>query len=148
MEKVFPNLRSVFTMLPPTDRMSVCGYIVGTMVPLYFYMFRIPLGYIKVYHSFTLFTNVDILINMTDFIYKMDRIEEGRIRFIISLNEEEMGSLYFEKAKKGFNRKPVSMDAWVCVDSKIERLYEVSNYDITPKEIVEVCQKMIRSEYL
>ena len=89
-----------------------------------------------------------ILINMTDFIYKMDKIEEGRIRFIISFNEEEVGSLYFEKAKKGFTNKPLSMDAWVCVDAKIERLYEVSDYEITPKEIVEVCQKMIKAEYL
>jgi hypothetical protein len=89
-----------------------------------------------------------MFINMTDFNYKMDRIEEGRIRFIISFNEQEVGSLYFEKAKKTFQRKPVSMDAWVCVDAKIEKLYEVSNYDITPKEIVEVCQKMIKAEYL
>jgi hypothetical protein len=80
---------------------------------------------------------------MTDFIYKMDKIEEGRIRFIISFNEQEVGSLYFEKAKRTFQRKPVSMDSWVCVDAKIERLYEVSDYDITPKQIVEVCQKMI-----
>ena len=84
-----------------------------------------------------------ILINMTDFIYKMDKMEE-RIRFIISLKEEEVGSLYFEKAKKGFTNKPVSMDAWVCVDAKIERLYEVSDYEILPKDIVEVCQKMIK----
>ena len=95
------------------------------------------------YHSFTLFTNVDILINMTDFIYKMDKMEE-RIRFIISFNEEEVGSLYFEKAKKGFTNKPLSMDAWVCIDAKIERLYEVSDYEIFPKDIVEVCQKMIK----
>ena len=85
---------------------------------------------------------------MTDFIYKMDKIEEGRIRFIISFNEQEVGSLYFEKAKRGFNRKPIGMDAWVCVDAKIEKLYEVSDYEIFPKEIVEVCQKMIKEEYL
>jgi hypothetical protein len=80
---------------------------------------------------------------MEDFVYKMDVIEEGRIRFIIFLKEEEVGSLYFEKAKKGFTNKPVSMDAWVCVDAKIERLYEVSDYEITPKQIMEVCQGMI-----
>ena len=85
---------------------------------------------------------------MTDFIYKMDRIEEGRIRFIVSFNDQEVGSLYFEKAKKVFTNKPLSMDAWVCVDAKIERLYEVVDYEITPKDIVEVCQKMIRGEYL
>ena len=99
------------------------------------------------YHSFTLFTNVDILINMTDFIYKMDKMED-RIRFIISFNEQEVGSLYFEKAKKGFTNKPLSMDAWVCVDAKIEKLYEVSDYEVFPKHIVEVCQKMIKAEYL
>jgi len=86
----------------------------------------------------------DIFIHMEDFVYKMDKIEEGVIRFIISLNEVEMGSLYFEKAKKGFTNKPLSMDAWVCIDAKIERLYEVSDYEILPKDIVEVCQKMIK----
>ncbi len=86
---------------------------------------------------------------MEDFVYKMDKIEEGRIRFIISFNEEEVGSLYFEKAKRGFTNKPLSMDAWVCVDAKIDRLYEVSDYEIFPKQIVEVCQRMIgESKYL
>ena len=97
--------------------------------------------------NFIFICSDDILINMTDFIYKMDKMED-RIRFIISFNEQEVGSLYFEKAKRGFNRKPIGMDAWVCVDAKIERLYEVSDYEITPKEIVEVCQKMIKTEYL
>ena len=97
--------------------------------------------------NFIFICSDDILINMTDFIYKMDKMED-RIRFIISFNEQEVGSLYFEKAKRGFNRKPIGMDAWVCVDAKIERLYEVSDYEITPKEIVEVCQKMIKAEYL
>lgn len=89
-----------------------------------------------------------MFIHMKDFVYKMDSIEEGRIRFIISFNEQEVGSLYFEKAKKVFTNKPLSMDAWVCVDAKIEKLYEVVDYEITPKDIVEVCQKMIRGEYL
>ena len=97
--------------------------------------------------NFIFICSDDILINMTDFIYKMDKMED-RIRFIISFKEQEVGSLYFEKAKRGFNRKPIGMDAWVCVDAKIERLYEVSDYEIFPKEIVEVCQKMIKAEYL
>ena len=108
----------------------------------------------RVYHTFTLFTNVDIFIHMTEFVYKMDVIEEGtpdgrstdRIRFIVSFNEEEMGSLYFEKAKKTFHRKPVSMNSWVCVDAKVERLYEVTD-EITPKDIVGKCQSLIR-EYM
>ena len=97
--------------------------------------------------NFIFICSDDILINMTDFIYKMDKMED-MIRFIISFNEQEVGSLYFEKAKRGFNKKPIGMDAWVCVDAKIEKLYEVSDYEIFPKEIVEVCQKMIKTEYL
>lgn len=85
---------------------------------------------------------------MIDFIYKMDRMDNGIIRFIITFNEQEVGSLYFERAKKMFQRKPVSMDSWVCVDAKIEKLYEVSEYEIVPKEIVDTCQKIIKSEYL
>jgi hypothetical protein len=81
---------------------------------------------------------------MTDFIYTMDKVDD-RLRFIVSFNDQEVGSLYFEKAKKGFTNKPLSMDAWVCVDAKIERLYEVVDYEITPKDIVEVCQNMIKN---
>ena len=88
-----------------------------------------------------------MFIHMTDLLYTMDKVDD-RLRFIISFNDQEVGSLYFEKAKKGFTNKPLSMDAWVCVDAKIERLYEVVDYEITPKDIVEVCQKMIRGEYL
>jgi hypothetical protein len=84
---------------------------------------------------------------MEDFVYKMDVMEEGRIRFIISLNEVEMGSLYFEKAKRGFTNKPLSMDSWACVDAKVERLYEMTDYDITPKDIVGKCQSLIH-EYM
>lgn len=85
---------------------------------------------------------------MEDFVYKMELMEEGRLRFIISLNGVERGSLYFEKAKKIFHRKPVSMNSWVCVDAKIEGLYEVSNYDITPREIMEKCQSLIGESLL
>jgi len=81
---------------------------------------------------------------MTDFIYTMDKVDD-RLRFIISFNDQEVGSLYFEKAKRGFTNKPISMDAWLCVDAKIERLYEVVDYEITPKDIVEVCQNMIKN---
>ena len=77
--------------------------------------------------------------------YSLTKIEEGRIRIVVSLNEDvELGTLYFEKVKRGFTNKPLSMDAWVCIDAKIERLYEVSDYEILPKDIVEVCQKMIK----
>ena len=83
--------------------------------------------------------------------YEMTVIEDGRIRIDVSLSGEpnfpngggiHLGSLYFERAKKSFQRKPIGMDSWVCVDSKVEGLYGV-NEDITPLDILNKCQEII-----
>ena len=37
---------------------------------------------------------------------------------------EFMGIMYYERAKKTFTHKPISMQKWGMVDCKIERLYE------------------------
>jgi hypothetical protein len=80
--------------------------------------------------------------------YQMDQIEEGRIRIVVLLNEEvELGVLYFERAKKSFNRKPIGMNAWGCVDAKVEGLYVYGGDEITPKDIVAKCQSLIREKY-
>jgi len=80
--------------------------------------------------------------------YQMDQIEEGRIRIVVLLNEEvELGTLYFERAKKSFNRKPIGMNAWGCVDAKVEGLYVYGGDEITPKDIVAKCQSLIRERY-
>ena len=77
--------------------------------------------------------------------YTMDVIEDGRIRMVISLdNQVELGTLYFEKAKKTFQRKPIGMDGWACVDAKIEGLYVHGGEHITPKDIVQKCQDLIK----
>ena len=77
--------------------------------------------------------------------YTMDVMEVGRIRMVVSLNEDmELGTLYFEKAKRTFQRKPIGMDAWACVDAKIEGLYQIGGETITPKELVKKCQDLIR----
>ena len=77
--------------------------------------------------------------------YQMDPIEDGRIRIVVSLNGElELGALYFERAKKSFQRKPVGMNAWACVDAKVEGLYVYGGDNITPKDIVNKCQQLIR----
>ena len=107
------------------------------------------------------FVNVDnfifigsptILINMEHTIdtlsYDLSIIEDGRIRVIISEDGGELGTLYFERAKKSFSRKPVTMNGWVCIDAKIEGLYELTlGQDITPKTIVGKCQSLIK-DYL
>jgi hypothetical protein len=80
-------------------------------------------------------------INLT---YSLTVIEDNRIRIVVSLNDNiELGTLYFEKVKRGFTNKPLSMNAWACVDAKIEGLYQQGE-SITPKEIVGKCQELIR----
>lgn len=80
-------------------------------------------------------------INLT---YSLTELEVGKIRITVSLNEEvELGTLYFEKAKRGFTNKPIGMNSWACVDAKIEGLYQVGE-SITPKEIVSHCQELIK----
>ena len=86
-----------------------------------------------------IFIHMDI--NLT---YSLTEIEEGRIRITISNDDKEVGTLYFEKAKKTFQRKPIGMNGWACVDAKIEGLYEIGGETITPKDIVKKCQDLIK----
>jgi hypothetical protein len=101
------------------------------------------------YHLFTSFTNVGILIHMgitmEDLTYDLFQLDDMRIRIVISLYEKELGTLYFERAKRSFVRKPVSMDGWACVDAKVEGLYIAGGDHITPKDIVAHCQGLLRS---
>ena len=76
--------------------------------------------------------------------YDLTQMDEDKIRIVVSLNEEvELGTLYFEKVKRGFTNKPLSMNSWACVDAKIEGLYQVGE-SITPKDIVAHCQELIK----
>lgn len=77
-------------------------------------------------------------------IYCGELIEDNRMRVIImSEDQVELATLYFERAKLKFTNKPVGMNSWACVDAKTEGLYD---YDPTtsPKEIVKNCQDLIR----
>jgi len=87
-------------------------------------------------------------ISVDNLVYELSPMDEGVIRIVVlSGDQEELGSLYFERAKKIFQRKPIGMDAWGCVDAKIERLYEYGGDNITPKEIMGNCQELIK-EYV
>lgn len=77
------------------------------------------------------------------FRYDMKQLEENRIRIIVMSDQEEVGTLYFERAKREFNRKPISLGSWACVDAKIGELYDKVDYDITPKDVVNHCQELI-----
>jgi len=85
-------------------------------------------------------------INVDTLSYDLTHLDGDKIRIVVSLNEEvELGTLYFEKAKKTFQRKPIGMNAWACVDAKIEGLYVVGGDNITPKDIMAKCQGLISS---
>ena len=75
--------------------------------------------------------------------YNLMEIEPDRLRIIITKGHTEVGSLYYEKAKRVFQRKPISMGSWACVDAKIEGLYEADE-NITPTEVMNKCQEVIR----
>jgi hypothetical protein len=80
---------------------------------------------------------------MDNLSYTISPLEVGKLRIVINKGDQELGSLYYEKAKKTFNRKPIGMNAWGCVDAKIEGLYEAEE-NITPTEVMNKCQTLIK----
>jgi len=85
------------------------------------------------------------MITIQDLTYDIFQLDEMKTRIVISLYEKELGTLYFEKAKRAFTNKPVGMNSWACVDAKVEGLYVVGGEDITPKDIVAHCQQLLRT---
>jgi hypothetical protein len=89
--------------------------------------------------------NVDkgiIFMVMKNMEYEMENMGDGVVRILIGYGGREVGSLYFEKVKRTFQRKPISMDGWGCIDAKIEGLYDIDP-NITPKDIIQRCQEII-----
>lgn len=80
---------------------------------------------------------------MDNLSYTVTPLEVGKLRIVINKGDQELGSLYYEKAKKTFQRKPISMGSWACVDAKIEGLYE-AGIEITPTEVMVRCQQEIK----
>ena len=114
------------TLFIHTD-ISSGGYLVsGT---LYFYMFP---NY--------------VLSVMDKLSYDITLIAPDRISVEVLFNigklTESLGILYFEKAKRGYVRKPIGLNAWACVDAKVEGLY-TKDESITPAQIISECRNRI-----
>ena len=75
--------------------------------------------------------------------------ERVRVEVLFKMGDisESLGILYFEKAKRGFVRKPIGLNAWACVDAKVEGLY-MKDESITPTEIIAECRRLIESRGL
>lgn len=82
---------------------------------------------------------------MDNLSYQISTLSPDRLCIEISVSGMSLGLVYYEKAKRGYNNKPVSMDRWLCVDAKVEGLYTYGGENITPKMIMEQCQEIIGS---
>lgn len=87
---------------------------------------------------------------MENIAFEMSKIDSDKIRFEVyyvveNVVKELLGVLYFEKAKKTFNIKPISLNEWLCVDAKVEGLY-TKNGNVTPVQIIGICQQKIKEE--
>ena len=95
-----------------------------------------------------------IIFNVMDnLIFNMERMDDTPLssrsddKIVITITDKgdnHKGILYFERVKVGFNRKPISMNSWACVDAKTEGLYEMGG-DYTSLDILNECQRLISS---
>ena len=81
--------------------------------------------------------------NMDNLIFNMEKMDDRIVITITDKEENHKGILYFERVKAGFNRKPISMNSWACVDAKTEGLYEMGG-EFTSLDILNKCQELIR----
>ena len=75
--------------------------------------------------------------------YDIEYLDLHRVRVIVTYLGHELGVLYFEHAKKGYNNKPIGMGGWLCVDARVEGLYEYGGGNITPKDIISHIQGLL-----
>ena len=73
----------------------------------------------------------------------IDVLNEDRVRIVLEVEGIEVGVLYFETAKKGWNTKPIRQNGWACVEAKVEGLYVYGGESATPKDLVAWCQQLI-----
>jgi hypothetical protein len=95
----------------------------------------------------TLFFHTPILYltTMDKLSYQISTLSPDRLCIEISVSGQSLGLVYYERAKRGYTNKPVSMNRWLCVDAKVEGLYTYGGDNITPKDILDKCQEIISS---
>lgn len=73
----------------------------------------------------------------------LTKMDDGTIRIIFSMNEEEMVCLYYEVAKKGWTSKPILSNKWRCIDAKVSNPIIYENNMVEPKDLVGWGQELI-----
>lgn len=84
-----------------------------------------------------------IIYNMEDLIFNLNTMDDKIVITITDNGHNHKGILYFERVKAGFNRKPISMNSWACVDARTEGLYDMGG-EYTSLDILNHCQSIIR----
>ena len=97
---------------------------------------------------FYMFFNMDTHASWENSLHKLSfdisYLDPHRVRVIVTYLGHELGVLYFEHAKKGYSNKPIGIGGWLCVDAKIEGLYEYGGDSITPKDIISHIQNLLK----
>ena len=76
--------------------------------------------------------------------FNLETLDPNRVMVEVTLlNEMVLGILYFENPKQTWQKKPLLSKKWRCVDAKVEGLYVHGGEDITPKDIIRVCQDLV-----
>ena len=76
--------------------------------------------------------------------FNIESLDPNRVMVEVTLlGEMVLGILYFENPKQTWNKKPLLSKKWRCVDAKVEGLYIHGGEDITPKDIIRVCQDLV-----
>lgn len=76
--------------------------------------------------------------------FNIETLDPNRVMVEVTLlGEMVLGILYFENPKQTWQKKPLLSKKWRCVDAKVEGLYIHGGEDITPKDIIRVCQDLV-----
>ena len=59
-----------------------------------------------------------------------------RIELFSSNGGEYYGVLFYERAKRGYNNKPITK-GWTCVDAQIQQKFYTDNPEVTPLMVLQ-----------
>ena len=128
---------------PPHDKMTIPNFPQYKVIHIPF--FNIVRHNVSV-ENFIFIPTYTMFINMTKWkelvVPHIDMLDHDRVRIVLEVGGEELGVLYFEKAKRGWNKKPLT-NGWTCVEAKVEGLYIYGGESVTPKELVGWCQTIL-----
>lgn len=85
----------------------------------------------------------------TKFTPKVVRQDDRRVRVEIWNEIEEVGTLYYESPKMGWNNKPIITNNYVCIDAHIDVFAEEikkHSPNVEPKEIIQWGNEAIKKQ--